>query len=95
MKIYFALQGLQGIDFQELDVSESITAYEVLQLPSIKKLIKISIDELKIGVNSLELDGKYKALPQNYRMSAGERLEVYRPLSQDPKERRKIKANQK
>jgi len=27
-------------------------------------------------------------------MSDGERLEVYRPLSQDPKERRKIKASQ-
>ena len=50
---------------------------------------------LKIGVNSVALDGKYKALPQNYRMSDGERLEVYKPLSQDPKERRKAKAKQK
>jgi putative ubiquitin-RnfH superfamily antitoxin RatB of RatAB toxin-antitoxin module len=41
------------------------------------------------------LDGKYKALPQNYRMSDGERLEVYRSLNQDPKERRKAKAKQK
>jgi putative ubiquitin-RnfH superfamily antitoxin RatB of RatAB toxin-antitoxin module len=51
--------------------------------------------ELRIGVNSVALDGKYKALPKNYRMSEGERLEVYRPLHQDPKERRKVKANQK
>jgi len=41
------------------------------------------------------LDGKYKALPQNYRMSDGERLEVYKPLKQDPKERRKAKADLK
>ena len=94
MNIYFALQESQNLVFRELDVSESITALEVLQLPGIKELIEASIEELKIGVNSIELDGKYKALPQNYRMSDGERLEVYRPLSQDPKERRKIKASQ-
>ena len=95
MKIYFAFQGLQEIEFQELDVSESITAQEVLELPRIKELLDISMLELKIGVNSVALDGKYKALPKNYRMSEGERLEVYRPLHQDPKERRKAKANQK
>ena len=41
MKIYFAFQGLQGIEFQELDVSESITAQEVLELPRIKELLDI------------------------------------------------------
>ena len=95
MKIYFALQSLQGIEFQELDVSESITAQEVLELPGIKELLDASMLELRIGVNSVALDGKYKALPKNYRMSEGERLEVYRPLHQDPKERRKAKVNQK
>ena len=95
MKIYFALQRLQGIEFQELDVSESITAQEVLELPGIKELVDASMLELRIGVNSVALDGKYKALPKNYRMSEGERLEVYRPLHQDPKERRKAKVNQK
>jgi putative ubiquitin-RnfH superfamily antitoxin RatB of RatAB toxin-antitoxin module len=95
MKIYFALQSLQGIEFQELDVSESITAEEVLELPGIKELVDASMLELRIGVNSVALDGKYKALPKNYRMSEGERLEVYRPLHQDPKERRKAKVNQK
>jgi putative ubiquitin-RnfH superfamily antitoxin RatB of RatAB toxin-antitoxin module len=95
MKIYFSLLGLQGIAFQELDVSESITAQEVLELPKIKELLDDEAFELKIGVNSVPLDGKYKALPQNYRMSDGERLEVYKPLNQDPKERRKAKADLK
>jgi len=95
MKIYFALQGEQDVIFKQLDVSESITAIEVLQLPGIKELISSPIDKLKLGINSIELDGKYKALPHQYRMSDGERLEVYRPLHQDPKERRKIKASQK
>ena len=95
MKIYFSLLGLQGIAFQELDVSESITAQEVLELPKIKELLDDAAFEFKIGVNSVVLDGKYKALPQNYRMSDGERLEVYKPLKQDPKERRKAKADLK
>ena len=95
MKIYFSLLGLQGIAFQELDVSESITAQEVLELPKIKELLDDAALEFKIGVNSVALDGKFKALPQNYRMSDGERLEVYKPLNQDPKERRKAKADLK
>ena len=95
MKIYFSLLGLQGIAFQELDVSESITAQEVLELPKIKELLDDAALEFKIGVNSVALDGKYKALPQNYRMSDGERLEIYKPLHQDPKERRKAKADLK
>ena len=95
MKIYFSFQGLQGLAFKELDVSESITAQEVLELPEITALLDHATFDFKIGVNSVALDGKYKALPQNYRMSDGERLEIYRPLHQDPKERRKAKAKQK
>ena len=95
MKIYFALQDVDDLIFRELDVSESITAKEVLELPDIKKLTNLAFHEFKIGVNSIELDGKYKPLPQNYRMSDGERLELYRSLYQDPKERRKSKAEQK
>ena len=51
------------------------------------------IDLLRVGINGEELDGKYKAKPINYRMSQGERLEIYKSLFQDPKERRKNKAN--
>ena len=91
MKIYFAFQDKQDLVFRELDVSESITAMEVLQLPEIKKLMNVAEKGFNIGVNSIELNGKYKALPENYRMSNGERLEIYRPLHQDPKLRRKEK----
>ena len=92
MKIYVSIQREVNPSFLELDVSESITAKEVLELPEVKKLLRQEINFLKIGINGEELDGKYKAKPLNYRMSHGERLEVYRPLFQDPKERRKNKA---
>ena len=92
MKIYVSIQRGVNSSFLELDVSESITAKEVLELPEVKKLNRQEINLLKVGINGEELDGKYKAKPLNYRMSHGERLEVYKPLFQDPKERRKNKA---
>jgi len=92
MKIYVSTQHDTQISFLELDVSESITAREVLNLSVVKKLYQGQVDFLKVGVNGEELDGKYKALPMNYRMSHGERLEIYKSLFQDPKERRKKKA---
>ena len=92
MKIYVSIQREVNPSFLRLDVSESITAKEVLELPEVKKLHQQEINFLKVGVNGEELDGKYKAKPINYRMSDGERLEIYRPLFQDPKERRKNKA---
>ena len=92
MKIFVSTQHDGQISFLELDVSESITASEVLNLSAVKKLYQGQVGFLKVGVNGEELDGKYKALPMNYRMSHGERLEIYKPLFQDPKERRKKKA---
>jgi putative ubiquitin-RnfH superfamily antitoxin RatB of RatAB toxin-antitoxin module len=95
MKIYVSTQKKSNSIFIELDVSESITAQEVLALNQVQGLFDNNDKLLKIGVNGEELDGKYKALPVNYRMSEGERLEIYKPLHQDPKERRKNKAKQK
>ena len=95
MKIYVSTQKKSNSIFIELDVSESITAQEVLALNQVQGLFDKNDNLLKIGVNGEELDGKYKALPVNYRMSEGERLEIYKPLHQDPKERRKNKAKQK
>jgi putative ubiquitin-RnfH superfamily antitoxin RatB of RatAB toxin-antitoxin module len=92
MKIYVSIQHEANSSFLEIDVSESITAKEVLELPEVKKLHRQEINLLKVGINGEELDGKYKATPINYRMSHGERLELYKPLLQDPKERRKNKA---
>ena len=92
MKIYVSFQNGVASSFLELDVSESITAKEVLELSEVKKIHKEEINLLRVGINGEELDGKYKAKPINHRMSQGERLEIYKSLFQDPKERRKNKA---
>ena len=93
MKIYVSIQQGANPSFLELDVSESITAKEVLELSEVKKIHKQDITLLRVGINGEELDGKYRAKPLNHRMSHGERLEIYKPLFQDPKERRKNRAN--
>jgi putative ubiquitin-RnfH superfamily antitoxin RatB of RatAB toxin-antitoxin module len=93
MKIYVSFQNGVASSFLELDVSESITAKEVLELSEVKKIHKQDITLLRVGINGEELDGKYRAKPLNHRMSHGERLEIYKPLFQDPKERRKNRAN--
>ena len=41
-----------------------------------------------MAVNSELLDGNFKPLPNKYRLKEGERVELLRPLHQDPKERR-------
>ena len=93
MKIYVSIQNGVASSFLELDVSESITAKEVLELSEVKKIHKQDITLLRVGINGEELDGKYRTKPLNHRMSHGERLEIYKPLFQDPKERRKNRAN--
>ena len=95
MKIYVSIQNADASSFFELDVSESITAKEVLELSEIQKIHKQEVSMLRVGINGEELDGKFKAKPLNYRMSQGERLEIYKPLFQDTKERRKNRARVK
>ena len=71
MKIYISIQNDNGSKFLEIDVSESITAKEVLELSEVKRFYQQEIDLLRVGINGEELDGKYKAHPINYRMSHG------------------------
>ena len=73
MKIYISIQNDNGSKFLEIDVSESITAKEVLELSEVKRFYQQEMDLLRVGINGEELDGKYKAHPINYRMSHGER----------------------
>ena len=92
MKIFFTYQGEENKFFFSLDVSESSTVGEILELPKIKNVIDSIKHEKIIGVNGEVLDGIFKPTPERYRLTEGQRVEVYRPLNQDPKERRRQKA---
>ena len=88
MKVFFTYQGIDEKHFYELDVSSSITVAELIKFKEINEIILSLNHELIISVNSELLDGNFKPLPNKYRLKEGERVELLRPLHQDPKERR-------
>ncbi len=88
MKVFFTYQGVEEKFFYQYNVSSSLTVEELLQFSQIKEIISKLDHEIVIAVNSELLDGNFKPLPHKYRLKEGERVELLRPLSQDPKERR-------
>ena len=85
---FFAYQGVNKKYFYKFDVSSSITVAELIKFDEINKIILNLDHDFVIAVNSELLDGNFRPLPQKYRLKEGERVELLRPLNQDPKERR-------
>jgi putative ubiquitin-RnfH superfamily antitoxin RatB of RatAB toxin-antitoxin module len=88
MKVYFSYQGIKDKYFLELEVSSSITVSELMEFVEVKTIVTNIDHDLVLGVNGELLDGDFKPLPHKYRLKEGERVEIYRPLQQNPKERR-------
>ena len=88
MKVFFSYQGIQNQHFLSFDVSSSLTVAELVEFDEIKKIISLIDHKYELAVNSEVLDGNFKPLPSKYRLREGERVEILRPLVQDPKERR-------
>ena len=88
MKVFFTYQGEEDKYFYSFNVSSSLTVEELLQFKKIQDVIDKLNHKLTIAVNGELLDGNFKAMPHKYRLKEGERVEIYRPLEQNPKERR-------
>ena len=88
MKVYFSYQSIKDKYFLELDVSSSITVSELMEFIEVKTIVTNIDHDLVLGVYGDLLDGDFKPLPHKYRLKEGERVEIYRPLQQNPKERR-------
>ena len=88
MKVFFSYQGQEEKYFLSFEVSSSLTVAELIDFDEIHKIISSIDHEYKLAVNSEILDGSFKPLPHKYRLREGERVEVLRPLVQDPKSRR-------
>ena len=88
MRVFFTYQGVDKKYFYKFDVSSSITVAELIKFEEINEIISVLDHDLIIAVNGELLDGSFKPLPQKYRLKEGERVELLRPLHQDPKERR-------
>ena len=69
-----------------LNVPVGTTALEAVKKSSIaSEFSEIDIDKDPMGIFSRLLDGKGRPKPNEYVMSAGDRVEIYRPLLIDPK----------
>ena len=88
MKVFFTYQGEEDKYFYSFNVSSSLTVEELLQFKKIQDVINKLNHKLIIAVNGELLDGNFKPKPYKYRLKEGERVELLRPLTQDPKERR-------
>ena len=88
MKVFFTYQGEEDKYFYSFNVSSSLTVEELLQFKKIQDVIDKLNHKLTIAVNGELLDGNFKPKPNKFRLKEGERVELLRPLRQDPKERR-------
>jgi putative ubiquitin-RnfH superfamily antitoxin RatB of RatAB toxin-antitoxin module len=88
MKVYFTYIGVDNKTFLKLEVSSSLTVSELMEFEEVQNVTKDINHDIVIAVNSELLDGNFKPLPHKYRLREGERVEILRPLTQDPKERR-------
>jgi len=88
MKVYFSYQDIKNKYFLELHVSTGITVSELMEFREVQTIVANIDHDLTMGVNGELLDGNFKPLPHKYRLKEGERVEIYRPLQQNPKERR-------
>ena len=89
MKIFFTYQGKdKNKFFLEFEVAHGTNVEEVLLKKECKEIISKINHSFKIGVDGEILDGKFNPKPEQYRLKEGERIEIYRDLTHDPKDRR-------
>ncbi|MCL4104335.1 UNVERIFIED_CONTAM: hypothetical protein GTU68_047297 [Idotea baltica] len=84
VEVAYALPDKQAI--VAVDVIPGTTALEAAQQSGIVNRFEgVTLEGAKLGIFG-------KAVPVTHVMSAGERVEIYRPLQADPKEVRKARA---
>lgn len=77
----------------ELMVPAGTTALEAVRLSNIaREFPGIDPATVPMGIFSKPLDGKTLPLPQDYRLKPRDRVEIYRPLTIDPKAARLARA---
>jgi len=79
-----------------LRVEEGTSAFDAVVASGIvKEFPEINPESDPMGIFSKPLNGKGRPLPAEYRLRPGDRVEIYRPLTIDPKQARLQRANAK
>ncbi len=89
IEVAIALPGRQEI--VALDVRQGCTALEAVATSGLREKYRDSLPagmEPALGIFSRPLDGIALPLPDSYVLEAQDRVEIYRPLENDPKQAR-------
>ena len=77
----------------QIDVAVGTTAFEAVELSGIvNEFETIDLNKDAMGIFSKVLDGKNMPRPKEYILKARDRVEIYRPLTIDPKQARLARA---
>ena len=91
VEVAYALPHQQKII--ELQVAEGATAYDAVVASGIASHFpEIDVETAKLGVFGQALGTKGLKPPREYRLQPRDRVEIYRPLTADPKEVRRRRA---
>lgn len=94
VEVAFALPDKQKII--ELLVEPGTTAYQAAERSGIVKVFpEIDLDSAKMGIFGQALGTKGLKPPKEHELQPGDRVEIYRPLTADPKEVRRKRAQKK
>lgn len=87
VEVAFALPTQQEI--LELQVKEGCSAIEAIERSGIREIFPdIDLEKMNVGIFSRVLNGKDMPLPHEYVLRENDRVEIYRPLENDPKQAR-------
>jgi putative ubiquitin-RnfH superfamily antitoxin RatB of RatAB toxin-antitoxin module len=91
VEVAYALPERQLI--KRLHVQSGCTALQAVHLSGIaQEFSGLDPDRADMGIFAKNLDGKTLPVPAEYRLKAGDRVEIYRPLVADPKLARQQRA---
>lgn len=94
VEVAFALPDKQKII--ELLVEPGTTAYQAADRSGIAKIFpEIDLENAKMGIFGQALGTKGLKPPREHELQPGDRVEIYRPLTADPKEVRRKRAQKK
>lgn len=80
----------------ELLVEPGTTAFQAAERSGIVKVFpEIDLDNAKMGIFGQALGTKGLKPPREHELHPGDRVEIYRPLTADPKEVRRRRAQKK
>jgi len=77
---------------ERIEIPNNCTAKDAIQNYLPKRTLQLLAPDFSLGIWGVNLDGRILPKPENYRLKAQDRLEIYYPLKCDPKKNRKIKA---